>query len=337
MEKLAFVILMFVVGTIGMRGAEDVEAAWEKYLTEFPMGIQTKAEYGKRKSNFEKIHAIIEEHNADENATYTMAHNQFSIMDSEERKQYLLQNLASTKSLYEELGFEAVEDNDDSTMRQLPQFIDHRKDRCMQPVKNQGGCGSCSAFAATAVVEFANCVKNGAPVSLSEQQIVDCDFPDRECGGGSYHEYWKSLIKAGGQATSAAYPYISGETKKRGPACLNKPKGAKLAARNPIVALKERDENGVMKLLSQRKLVAVCIEVTDKFMNYKTGVYTTPCKGDEGLHAVAAVGYGTYRNIKYWAIRNSWSADYGNKGYVLFQRGINLCGVERDLATVNVA
>lgn len=50
---------------------------------------------------------------------------------------------------------------------------------------------------------------------------------------------------------------------------MNKPKGAKLAARKPIVALKERDEMGVMKLLSQKKLVAVCIAVTDKFMNYK--------------------------------------------------------------------
>lgn len=35
-------------------------------------------------------------------------------------------------------------------------------------------------------------------------------------------------------------------------------------------------------------------------------------------------------------IRNSWSAKYGAAGYVLFQRGANLCGVERDLATVNV-
>lgn len=37
MEKLAFVISMLVVGTIGMCGAEDVEAAWEKYLVKRKM------------------------------------------------------------------------------------------------------------------------------------------------------------------------------------------------------------------------------------------------------------------------------------------------------------
>jgi hypothetical protein len=103
----------------------------------------------------------------------------------------------------------------------------------------------------------------------SEQQIVDCDFPDRQCGGGSYHEYWKSLIRAGGQALSAYYPYVSGETKVRGPTCRNRRKGAKLAATNPIIALQERDEYGVMRLLARRKVVAVCIGVTDKFMSYE--------------------------------------------------------------------
>ncbi len=103
----------------------------------------------------------------------------------------------------------------------------------------------------------------------SEQQIVDCDFADRRCGGGSYHEYWKSLIRAGGQAHSAGYPYVSGATKVRGPTCKNKSKGAKLAATNPIVALQKGDVNGVMRLLARGKVVAVCVGVTDKFMNYR--------------------------------------------------------------------
>jgi hypothetical protein len=103
----------------------------------------------------------------------------------------------------------------------------------------------------------------------SEQQIVDCDFPDRECGGGSYHEYWNSLITAGGQAYSAYYPYVSGEKKVRGPTCKNRRKGAQLAATNPIIVLQEGDENGVMRLLASRKVVAVCVGVTDKFMNYR--------------------------------------------------------------------
>jgi len=48
----------------------------------FPMGIQTKAEYGKSKSNFERIHSVIEEHNADPTSTYKMGHNEFSVLVS---------------------------------------------------------------------------------------------------------------------------------------------------------------------------------------------------------------------------------------------------------------
>jgi C1A family cysteine protease len=49
--------------------------------------------------------------------------------------------------------------------------MDYRNHTCMQPVKNQGRCGSCSAFAATAVVEFVQCIKTGTPVNLRLNQM----------------------------------------------------------------------------------------------------------------------------------------------------------------------
>jgi hypothetical protein len=44
----------------------------------------------------------------------------------------------------------------------------------MNSVKNQGSCGSCWAFAATATVEGRYAIKHGSKVVLSEQQMVDC-------------------------------------------------------------------------------------------------------------------------------------------------------------------
>lgn len=39
--------------------------------------------------------------------------------------------------------------------------MDLRSDKCMGAIKNQKSCGSCWTFAATAVLEFNNCVKTG--------------------------------------------------------------------------------------------------------------------------------------------------------------------------------
>jgi hypothetical protein len=58
------------------------------------------------------------------------------------------------------------------------------------PIRNQGGCGSCWAFAATAAVSSRYAISTGqAPPVLSEQQIVSCvnslnGFGSAGCNGG---------------------------------------------------------------------------------------------------------------------------------------------------------
>jgi len=61
------------------------------------------------------------------------------------------------------------------------------------------------------------------------------------------------------------------------------------------------------------------------------GVFTGDC-GTELNHGVALVGYGTTQDgTKYWIVKNSWGTDWGEKGYIRMQRGIDaeegLCGI----------
>jgi len=57
----------------------------------------------------------------------------------------------------------------------LPVAFDWKKN--LTPVKNQGMCASCWAFASTTVMEaFISIQFKKTPVALSSQAMVDCDM-----------------------------------------------------------------------------------------------------------------------------------------------------------------
>ena len=76
-------------------------------------------------------------------------------------------------------------------------------------VQNQGHCGSCWAFGTVASVEGVNKIKHGTLVSLSEQQLVDCDTRDDGCQGGD-PDRALGYVESVGLTTEASYPYYSG-------------------------------------------------------------------------------------------------------------------------------
>ena len=63
----------------------------------------------------------------------------------------------------------------------------HNGNSYVTPVKDQGDCGDCFAFASATVLEYWS-KKHGHPKSLSVQKIMDCTSgparPDVGCDGG---------------------------------------------------------------------------------------------------------------------------------------------------------
>jgi hypothetical protein len=70
------------------------------------------------------------------------------------------------------------------------------------------GCGSCWAFAATALTEAASFAQTGTVVSLSEKQVLDCASGTFGCDGG-YATAALDYIVDAGLTTSTQYPYVS--------------------------------------------------------------------------------------------------------------------------------
>ena len=82
--------------------------------------------------------------------------------------------------------------------------------------------------------------------------------------------------------------------------------------------------------------VEAAFTVYEDFPTYKSGVYKHMSGKALGGHAIKIMGWGTEDNLDYWLVANSWNSDWGDHGTFKILRGINECGIEREVVGVHV-
>ncbi|KAK9284578.1 hypothetical protein L1049_023754 [Liquidambar formosana] len=239
-----------------------------------------------------------------QNLTFKLADNQFTDMTNDEFKSiYMgLRIDHGVPTMNESFRYDDYKD--------LPSSVDWVKKGAVTPIKYQGQCGSCWAFTAVAAVEGINKIKTGKLVSLSEQELLDCDSNNNGCNGGNEARAFNFIINNGGLTTEQDYPY----TGTQGTCDQDK-------AANHVVSISgyknvaANDEKSLQAAVAQQP-VAVALDADGSdFQFYSQGILTGPC-GKQINHGFTIVGYGEESGQKYWLAKNSWGTDWGENGYI---------------------
>ena len=273
---------------------------------------------------FSENDAKVQDYNS-RGLSYTLGHNEFSDMTSEEFNSIYIGSFNNNPNLQRERNYD-MSLADPERIAAAPESIDWTTKDAVTGVKNQGQCGSCWAFSTVMGIEGALAVEHSELTSLSEQDLVSCDHNgDQGCNGGLMDQAF-AWVEQNGLCTEKAYPYTSG-TGVTGNCKLECTPYVKITN---FTDVPPHDEDALKVAVAQQP-VSVAIEADKSvFQLYKSGVLKADSCGTQLDHGVGIVGYGKSEDgFDYWKVKNSWGTTWGDEGYILLARGQNECGISQ--------
>ena len=301
---------------------------FKKFIKKYHKKYNSVNEFLARFEVFKRNVITISE---DQNASYKTGITKFSDLTQQEfAKIYLNLN-------YDALAMANFNPYFVKKINAAPDSWDWREKGLVSPIKDQGACGGCYAFAAVGNLEGLYFKEKRVMKILSEQMIIDCDSYDSGCGGGLMEYAFAFLKKAGGIMTNEDYQYkgIQGSCR------LDESKfvdmqitgyiklGSSSSTYSPV------DEDEIKEFLYENGPLAAALNA-NPLQTYSSGILdktSSQCPVSGINHAVLIVGYGP----DYWIVKNSWGSNWGESGYFRIKKGKSTCGINYYVISATVS
>jgi C1A family cysteine protease len=200
-----------------------------------------------------------------------------------------------------------------SELMSVPSSFDWRNynGSFVTPIRDQGNCGSCWAFATTAALESQELIINSTPginLDLSEQMLVCCS-KSGDCNGGDIG-LPSNYIRYTGLPSENCCPYTATNSSCNLNSCTSE--CIDLHTITGWHWVTKSVENLKSELCTYGPLITT-MRVYKDFFSYQSGIYSKVKGPYQGDHAILIVGYND--SGQYFIVKNSWGTGWGEAGY----------------------
>ncbi|XP_055336049.1 digestive cysteine proteinase 2-like [Paramacrobiotus metropolitanus] len=211
----------------------------------------------------------------------------------------------------------------------IPDAWDWRDKGAVLPVIDQGESGNSLAIVVAEAVSAYGFIKSGKLVKASTQELLDCCFngttPQLTHKSAQADDVYDCIVGLHGLCWGADYPPVINPE-----ACMADKCAPEIVIKGGY-SVKPMNETDLKAAVYANPAAVILNAASISFQTYQSGVYDdTSCDPTMLDHALLVVGYGQLEGQDVWICKNSWGADWGEKGYIYIARGKNICGIASD-------
>ncbi len=223
--------------------------------------------------------------------------------------------------------FDYTNNNDDHPFQKVDphaRYADLRNYGLVSPVKDQGQCGSCWAFATIGAYESSYALRNNKTIiDLSEQNAINCSGVGTCNGGypGLLLKWWAELnntVKSEQEEPYLGYKGFCPGTNGRFRAVA----WGYVDKYQQWSAIPSTAE--IKAALSKHGALITAVTATLAFQRFKGSNIYREFTIENTNHVIAIVGWDDDKGA--WLIKNSWGLNWGNNGYAWIAYGSNNIG-----------